>query len=51
MYTKETEWKLLVSLLQEKISGVNSTKETRFYFEQTMTGMIAIIFLFQSLIL
>ncbi|XP_058797325.1 BLOC-2 complex member HPS3 [Phymastichus coffea] len=36
MYTKETEWKLLVDLLQQKISNNDSSQELHLFYEQTM---------------
>ncbi|XP_011496672.1 PREDICTED: uncharacterized protein LOC105361260 [Ceratosolen solmsi marchali] len=36
VYTKDTEWKLLVDLLQQEISKHNSSQESRLFFEQTM---------------
>ena len=38
MYTKESEWKLLVDLLQQKISNGNSSQEIQLFFKQTIIG-------------
>lgn len=38
MFTKESEWKFLVELLQKEIVKNNFNQELRLFFEQTMLG-------------
>lgn len=38
MFTKETEWKFLVELLQKEIIKNDFNQELRIFFEQTMLG-------------
>ncbi|XP_014236252.1 uncharacterized protein LOC106658696 [Trichogramma pretiosum] len=43
MYTRESEWKTLVDLLQQKMSNESSNPDTHLFFEHTMTETIKYI--------